>query len=200
MWFGNHLPPHPRLTVLHDGRPAGSTRSICRRFRHDLSPGQHRQRPVGRAEPVLVLGGQRARGHAADRSGGSPGREAVHLRILGERLRPQVGAAGHRRARALAALRVQQDEDGRRAGRPELRRRDGDDHHPAGHRLRLLAPHAPGRRRQHADDAGADEGCGHGARRRSDPAEHPHRRSRRLVSVCARAPAGRESTTPASRT
>ena len=84
-----------------------------------------------------------------------------------QRLRPEVRAAGHGGARALPDLRIQQDQDGRRARRPELRRFDGDDDHPAGDGLRLLAADAAGSHRQPADDAGADQGRDDGARRRA---------------------------------
>ena len=77
---------------------------------------------------------------------------------------------------------------------------DGDDDHPAGDGVRLLAAHAARSHRQSADDAGADERGHHRARRRADAA----RTSTSTISstcICLRSiAASRASTTPASRT
>ena len=199
MWFGNRLAPHPRLTVhaldvrkLDDFDLSGyDTILHLANIANDPSVELN---PYASWE-VNVLAGMRLVDRAA-RQGVKQFIFASSASVYGVKSEPRVTEdlelfplSEYNKTKMVAERVVLSYSDSMVTT-----------HHPAGHRVRLLAAHAPRRRRQHADDAGAEERRDHRARRRSDAAEHPHRRSGRPLPVCDRYAASPASSTPASRT
>ena len=188
-WFGNNLRPHPapdrwsRVTCVI---PTRCDLSGVDAIIHLSSIAND---PCRRPRSQVDVGGQLPRHHAPCRQGAARGHQALHLRLVRQRLRRQGRGAGHRGPRAGPDHRVQQDQDVRRA-------------HPAVATAttwpcRSCGPatvcgfsptHAQRRLGQPADHAGAQEREDHGVRRRPVPAERPHGRHHRPLPVPARAP------------
>ena len=82
-------------------------------------------------------------------------------------------------------LRIQQDQDGGRAGADELCRPHGGSDCAASHGVWAFAAHASGRIGQHAHYASAHARRDHGFGWRSDPAKYPYRRHHRSLPVPA---------------
>ncbi len=154
MWFGNFLPPHPRLTLLlHDMRQIDAV--DLSGFDTIFHLANIANDPAVELNPyaswdVNVLATMRLADRAARQ-----GVTADRVRLIWQRLRRDAGAARHGGDGPQSNLRIQQDQDGRGTGDPELRHVAGGDDHQAGDGLRPVAPDAPGSHRQPADHAGA---------------------------------------------
>ena len=120
MWFGNLLPPHPRLTVLeHDMRQIDAV--DLSGFDTIFHLANIANDPAVELNPyaswdVNVLATMRLADRAARQ-----GVKQIVFASSGSVYGVTARAARHRGDDAQSDLRIQQDEDGRGAGHPQLR-------------------------------------------------------------------------------
>ena len=157
----------------HPGRHSGSGQHSLRRNGCGFASRECGERSLRGSEFQAKLGGEHPGHHVFGGKGDPPRSETVCVCEFRECVRGERGAGSERGTVPRPHFGLQQDENGQREGPVELFGQNPHHHHPPGHHLWLLSAHAVGFVRQHAHDAGPDQGQDHGLRGKSNAPEHP---------------------------